>query len=126
MSFTIMQLPKFADERGNLTVLQNILPFEIARIYWIYGANSSLRGGHRHYKTRQALVSVNGCVSIYMNDGFHEETIELTDPSTCLIFEPKDWHTMQFDNDSVLLVFSSEPYDRNDYIDTPYVLNKND
>jgi hypothetical protein len=55
-----------------------------------------------------------------MNDGSAEEIIDLIHPSQCLLVEPKDWHTMSFEKDSVLLVMSSHPYDRNEYIDTPY------
>ena len=33
----IIEIPTFEDERGFLTVMENILPFKIKRIYWIYG-----------------------------------------------------------------------------------------
>lgn len=118
--FTILNLPTFIDQRGSLTVLEGALPFVVVRSYWIYGADGQTRGGHRHTHTRQALVAVNGTVSIFMNDGITSDTIELTHPSQCLLVEPKDWHTMTFGPGSVLLVMSSCPYDRNEYIDTPY------
>jgi hypothetical protein len=38
------------------------------------------------------------------------------------LVEPKDWHTMTFGVGAVLLVMSSQPYDRSEYIDTPYEL----
>lgn len=120
MNFLVLQLPTFSDNRGNLTVLEGLLPFTIARMYWIYGADSKTRGGHRHHKTRQALISIHGKVSVYMNDGFQQDTIELSHPRSCLIVEPKDWHTMTFEGDSVLLVLSSQRYEKDDYIDTPY------
>jgi hypothetical protein len=118
--FTVLNLPTFTDPRGSLTVLQNSLPFEVVRTYWIYGADGQTRGGHRHTHTRQALVAISGRVSIYMNDGVTVDTIDLDHPSKCLLVEPKDWHTMAFDVGSVLMVMSSHPYDRNEYIDTPY------
>lgn len=118
--FAIVNLPTFADARGSLTVLERALPFEVVRTYWIYGANGHKRGGHRHTYTRQALVAVSGQVEMYMNDGVTEETILLTQPSQCLLVEPKDWHTMRFFDGAVLLVMSSHPYDRNEYIDSPY------
>ena len=118
--FTILNLPTFTDPRGALTVLEGALPFSVARTYWIYGADGQTRGGHRHRHTRQALIAVNGAVSIYMNDGITEETVELTHPGLCLLVEPKDWHTMTFGPGSVLLVMSSHSYDRGEYIDTPY------
>ena len=118
--FTIIELPTFLDARGGLTVLDGALPFEIKRTYWIYGADGQVRGGHRHAKTRQALIAVTGAVSMYMNDGRRSETVVLNAPSHCLLVEPKDWHTMTFGPGSILLVLSSEPYDRADYIDDKY------
>lgn len=118
--FAILNLPTFSDPRGSLTVLERALPFEAVRTYWIYGADGQTRGGHRHTYTRQALVAVSGTVSMYMNDGVTEETIVLNHPGQCLLVEPKDWHTMTFGENAVLLVMSSHAYDRSEYIDTPY------
>lgn len=118
--FTTLNLPTFTDARGSLTVLENALPFTPVRTYWIYGVDGQVRGGHRHTYTRQALVALTGNVSIYMNDGVTCETIELTHPGQCLLVEPKDWHTMTFGPGAVLLVMSSHPYNRSEYIDTPY------
>lgn len=118
--FTILELPTYLDTRGGLTVLDGILPFEIQRVYWMYSADGQVRGGHRHLKTRQALIAINGTVSMYMNDGLVSETLTLDAPNRCLLVEPKDWHTMTFGQGAILLVISSEPYDRNDYIDNKY------
>ena len=116
----IIHLPTFKDKRGNLTVVEKLLPFDIKRFYYIYGA-SSKRGGHRHKKTIQALISLGGSCEIYVNDGNKEEIFLLNDPSKCLILDPKDWHTMDnFSVGSTLLVFSSEFYDKDDYIDEEY------
>ncbi len=117
---TILELPTFSDLRGTLTVLENALPFVVVRTYWIYGADGQTRGGHRHIHTHQALIAICGEISIFMNDGMSTEVIQLCEPNQCLIVKPKDWHTMTFGNGSVLLVMSSHPYDREEYIDTPY------
>lgn len=118
--FTILNLPTFTDSRGSLSVLEGALPFTAVRTYWIYGAEGQTRGGHRHTYTRQALVALSGMVSVFMNDGVTSDTVMLSHPSQCLLVEPKDWHTMTFGPGSVLLVMSSHPYDRSEYIDTPY------
>ncbi|MBX3611658.1 MAG: FdtA/QdtA family cupin domain-containing protein [Hydrogenophaga sp.] len=118
--FSLIELPTFSDPRGSLTVMENSLPFAPVRTYWISGADGQVRGGHRHHQTRQALIAVAGTVVIYMNDGITEEHIALDHPSRCLLVEPKDWHTMTFGPGSVLLVMSSHPYNRSDYIDDPY------
>ncbi len=119
--FQLLNLPTHTDGRGSLTVLEGVLPFPVVRSYWIYGADGQTRGGHRHRFTRQALVAVNGSVTIYMNDGVGEASVDLTHPGQCLLVEPKDWHTMTFGEGAVLLVMSSHPYDRSEYIDEPYV-----
>lgn len=118
--FAILDLPTFIDSRGALTVLEGALPFPVVRTYWIYAADGQTRGGHRHMHTRQALIAISGTVSIYMNDGITEDTITLSRPGQCLLVEPKDWHTMTFGSGAALLVMSSHPYDRSEYIDTPY------
>lgn len=120
LHFTMLQLPTFTDHRGALTVLENALPFEVVRTYWIYGADGQTRGGHRHQYTRQALIAISGQISIFINDGIGKELINLTNPDQCLLVEPKDWHTMTFGPGSILMVLSSHPYDRSEYIDTPY------
>ena len=118
-SSKIIEIPTFEDERGFLTVMENILPFKIERIYWIYGADEKSRGGHRHKVTKQAFVSVAGTVNIRIKDGEKESLYILDDPSKCIIVEPEDWHTMIFKNNAVLLVFASHGYDKKDYIKSP-------
>lgn len=119
--FQILKLPSHSDSRGSLTVLEGGVPFVVVRTYWIYDADGQIRGGHRHKHTRQALVALNGQVSVYMNDGVASQDVLLDSPSSCLLVEPKDWHTMTFGRGAVLLVMSSHPYDRSEYIDEPYV-----
>ena len=114
----IIRIPTFEDERGFLTVMEDILPFNIERIYWIYSADEQTRGGHRHKITKQALVAVAGTVDLKINDGKKETLYILDDPSKCIIVEPEDWHTMFFKNNAVLLVFASHTYDKKDYIYT--------
>jgi len=45
----IIDLPTFEDERGSLTVVEKLLPFDIKRFYYIYNVTDQ-RGGHRHKK----------------------------------------------------------------------------
>jgi mannose-6-phosphate isomerase-like protein (cupin superfamily) len=119
--FQILKLPTHSDLRGSLSVLEGELPFVVVRTYWIYDADGQTRGGHRHRHTRQALVALSGQVSVYMNDGVASQDVLLDSPGSCLLVEPKDWHTMTFGRGAVLLVMSSHPYDRSEYIDEPYV-----
>lgn len=119
-AFKLIKLPTMTDGRGNLTVMDKALPFEVRRSFWIYGAGGQRRGGHRHHVTSQALISIAGTVNIFMDDGGCAEEISLSSPDMCLVVEPKDWHYMDFTPGSVLLVFASHGYDKNDYIYEPY------
>lgn len=119
-NFLKLDIPTFTDSRGSLSVIEDFLPFHVVRTYWIYGADGQTRGGHRHVHTRQALVAISGRITVYLNNGIREETVELSHPSKCLLVEPKDWHTMKFENSAVLLVMSSHAYDRSEYIEAPY------
>ena len=113
----IIDLKTFVDKRGSLTVIEKIIPFEIKRVFYIYGVDGSIRGEHRHVKTRQAVISLKGGCTIYNHNGKKEELFELDMPSKCLILEPEDWHAMyNFSEDTILMVFASEYFDEADYI----------
>ena len=117
----LIDLTTFTDKRGNLTVVEKVLPFEIKRLFYIYGVDDSERGGHRHKKTYQAAICLKGSCTIKNQDGEKDEEFYLDKPSKCLILEPKDWHKMiQFTEDCILMVLASEFYDANDYIYEKY------
>lgn len=117
----IIDLKTFTDKRGNLTVIERTIPFEIRRIFYIYGVDSSRRGGHRHKTTVQAAICLQGSCRIFNHDGRDEKFFHLNAPNQCLILETKDWHTMdQFTPDAILMVLASEFFDQDDYIFEPY------
>ncbi|MBN8545479.1 MAG: FdtA/QdtA family cupin domain-containing protein [Ignavibacteria bacterium] len=110
------------DERGSLTVIEKVLPFEIKRVYYIYNNSKDLpRAKHRHKKTVQATICLKGSVEVYNNNGTTKENFLLDSPSRCLILEPQDWHIMhKFSDDAILLVLASSEYDIDDYIHEEY------
>ena len=117
----ILDLKTLTDKRGNLTVIEKVIPFQINRIFYIYGVDDSKRGGHRHKKTLQAAVCIQGSCTIYNNNGTAEQIFELDKPNKCLLLMPEDWHTMyNFTPNAILMVFASETYDEQDYIFEPY------
>ncbi len=116
-----IQLKNFSDNRGNLTVIEKEIPFDIKRIFYIYGVDDSIRGGHRHHTTTQAAICINGSCIITNDNGITKEDFLMNHPEKCLIINPEDWHTMHhFTADAVLLVLASTPFDANDYIFEPY------
>src|SRR4051812_20884515 len=113
----LINIPTFSDTRGNLTVLDEAIPFDIKRLFYIYGVDSSSRGGHRHHKTVQAAICIQGRCTIDNDNGEKTETFELDSPHKCLILETQDWHVMKnFSPDAILLVLASTSFDATDYI----------
>ena len=113
----LIELPTYSDPRGNLTVVEKCLGFEIKRVYYIYNTDRKESGFHKHKKTYQALISVSGSCRISITHKKKTHHYILNHPSICLIIKPDDFHWMDnFSNNSVLLVLASEYYDKNDYI----------
>lgn len=117
----LIDLKTFTDARGNLTVIEKIIPFDVKRIFYIYGVDDSVRGGHRHKITVQAAICIKGSCRIYNNNGSDSEYFTLDNPSKCLLLSPDDWHSMdQFSEDAILMVLASAYFDAEDYIYEPY------
>lgn len=115
----ILKLKTIKEKRGHVTVIENILPFQIKRVYYISKVDGSTRGKHRHLKNIQAAICVNGNCTISCQSSRDDGIVEysLSDPSICLIINPEDYHEMSnFSNDAVLMVLASENYDPKDYV----------
>jgi len=119
----LIDLKTFTDKRGNLTVIEKVIPFDIRRIFYIYGVDGSTRGKHRHKRTIQAAISVQGSCRIVSqsSSGSVPQEYLLDNPSKCLILLPEDYHWMdRFSKDAILMVFASEYFDPEDYIYEAY------
>ena len=117
----IIALTSFSDNRGSLTVVENILPFPIKRVFYIYNVDDSVRGNHRHDKTIQAAFCLSGSCVIHNNDGKKREEFLLDSPDKCLLLYPEDFHSMSgFSPNAILMVLASEPFAPADYIFEPY------
>jgi hypothetical protein len=120
---SLLNLQTHTDKRGNLTVIEKIIPFEIKRIFYIYGVDNSTRGYHRHKKTIQAAIAIQGKCRIVSKsgEGCPEDEYLLDTPWKCLLLQPEDFHWMDnFSKDCILMVLASENFDKDDYIFTPY------
>ena len=59
----IIELPKFLDERGNLSFVENNkqLPFAIKRTYWLYDVPGGIaRGGHAEKNNEELIKKLYG------------------------------------------------------------------
>jgi hypothetical protein len=121
----LVEITTFSDKRGNLSVLEDFqIPFSVKRIFYIYNVDHSVRAGHRHKLTYQALICLHGKCSVYNNNGTTQDVFVLDSPMKCLFLDPPDWHLLyDFEEDSILMVIASKNFDEKDYIFDRY---KND
>jgi dTDP-4-dehydrorhamnose 3,5-epimerase-like enzyme len=115
----IIDLPKIADPRGNLTFVEqnNHVPFDIQRVYYLYDVpGGESRAGHAH-KTNQAFViSANGSFEVIVRDGWKERRFFLNRSYYGLYIPAMIWREIEnFSSGSVSVVLASELYDESDY-----------
>ena len=93
-------------------------PFDIKRIYYIYGApQGTQRGGHAHKALRQVLWCPYGSILIKLDDGHEKSEVLLDDPAKGLIVEHNMWREMIWQQEnSVLCVAADSYYEAEDYI----------
>ena len=116
----IIELPKFADPRGNLSFVEqlNHIPFEIRRTYWIYDVpGGENRGGHAFKQNEEFIVALSGAFDVIVDDGERKMTFTLNRSYYGLYVPAGLWRTMEnFSTNSFALEFGSEHYAKEDYI----------
>ena len=73
----IMDFPERGDERGQLVIAEGkgasddvVIPFEIKRVFYIYGSDDSvIRGQHANRETEFVLINVAGSSKVKAIDG---------------------------------------------------------
>ncbi|EKN4261927.1 sugar 3,4-ketoisomerase [Escherichia coli] len=115
-----IEFKKLGDDRGSLVSLEQNknIPFEIKRIYYIFGTKDGVsRGFHAHKNLQQVAICVKGSCRFLLDDGRTKEEIILDKPDTGLHINSFIWREMHdFSEDCVLMVLASELYDEDDYI----------
>lgn len=116
----VIQLPKFLDERGNLSVLESgkQIPFKIRRCYWIYDVpGGELRGSHAFKRQHEIIIALSGSFDALIHDGREEKRYSLSRSYYGLYLPPMHYRTLDnFSTNSLALVLSSTPYEEDDYI----------
>lgn len=116
----VIGLPKFLDERGNLSVIQeeDNIPFKIQRTYWLYDVpGGERRGGHAYKENQEFIVALSGSFDVIIDDGKEKKRF-LLNRSYHGLYIPKGlWREMDnFSTNSLALILSSTRYDASDYI----------
>lgn len=116
----IIELPKFLDDRGNLSFAENHsqIPFEIKRTYWLYDIPGGVaRGGHAEKENEELIIAISGSFEIYVDDGKQSKSFTLNRSYYGLYIPKGLWREIKnFSGNSVALEFGSIAYDVNDYI----------
>lgn len=103
-------------EMGYLVPLDEGIPFEVKRIFYLTDIPKGVhRGRHAYYETKQVLICVSGEVKVKCQEGEQEVTYHLRDNKHGLYLAPSVWReAYNFSKDAVLLVLSSKEYDETD------------
>lgn len=117
----MLEFQQKGDERGQLVVIEGLedVPFEIKRIFYIYGSDKDVvRGKHANRKSQFVLINLAGFCKVKILDGLGNEAVfVLNRPHTGIFLPEMIWKEMyDFSENSVLLCLSSEHYDAQDYV----------
>lgn len=114
------RLKKVCDPRGDLSVgeFARDIPFEPKRYFLVFNVPSEkTRGEHAHYRCHQFLICVKGSCAVVVDDGKSRCEVLLDSPDMGIHLPPLTWGIQyKYSGDAVLLVFTSDYYDADDYI----------
>lgn len=115
----IMDIPKIADPRGNLAVIEkDCIPYAVKRVYYLYDVPSdAFRGGHSHIEQQEFLIALSGSFEVVLDDGENKKRIMLNKPNKGLLIPTGIWRELDnFSSGAVCLVLASGEFDEDDYI----------
>jgi WxcM-like protein len=115
----IIDLPKVADPRGNLTFLEGTkhIPFDIKRVFYLYDVpGGAERGGHALKTCEQFLIAMSGSFDVIVYDGKENKRVHMNRSYNGLYLPPMVWREMDnFSSGSVCLALASQPYNEAEY-----------
>jgi hypothetical protein len=115
----LVDLPRVTDSRGNLTFIESgqHIPFDIARVYYLYDVpGGAERGGHAHKDLQQLIVSMSGSFDVVLDDGHENRRFHMNRSYFGLYVCNMIWRTLgNFSSGSVCLVLASNRYQDDDY-----------
>lgn len=116
----IIELPKFLDERGNLSFFENDnqLPFTIQRVHWIYDVpGGEERGGLAYKETEEFIVAMSGSFDVLVDDGEQQYHFSLNRSYMGVYVPAGTWRTItNYSTNSIAVIAASTHYDPNDAI----------
>jgi UDP-2-acetamido-3-amino-2,3-dideoxy-glucuronate N-acetyltransferase len=117
-----LRFASFTSDEGTLTVFPDGgglgLDMPIRRVFAVSGVPAgAVRGNHAHRWCTQAVVCLQGSVSIALDDAQRTTTMKLDAPGSGISIPPGIWNKLTFQGpDTVVIVFCDQPYDEADYL----------
>lgn len=121
MESKLINFPKIADPRGNLTFFENPfqISFEIKRVFWTYDVpGGEERGGHAYKKQEEVIIALSGSFDVIITSKSGEIIKYSLNRSYYGLYLPANtWrHMNNFSTNSLSLHISSSIYNEDDYI----------
>lgn len=115
----IIELPKIADPRGNLSFIEGErhIPFAIKRVFYLYDVpGGETRAGHALKSTEQFIIAASGSFDVFVDDGTERKTYGLNRSWKGIYVPAMVWRELvNFSSAGVCLVLASDYYDENEY-----------
>jgi len=112
-----------AEPRGSLIPFSfEALPFPPRHAFIVRDVpQDTVRGRHAHKNALQLLLCLAGAVSVELRDSARSETVVLDRPEIGLLIGPGLWAAQTYLRPhTIMLVFTSEPYNPEGYLDEPH------
>jgi|AntAceMinimDraft_1070359.scaffolds.fasta_scaffold08653_3 dTDP-4-dehydrorhamnose 3,5-epimerase-like enzyme len=119
-------IPRILELEEHQSVLGALLPFNFDHLpfaprhsFFVHGVPAGeVRGRHAHKSCEQLLFCLSGSVLVLTNDGANQERFLLSRPTQGLLIPKMVWGEQKYlDGESSLLVFASEPYSSESYVE---------
>ena len=112
----IIDLPKIADPRGNLTFIESgrHVPFEVKRVFYLYDVpGGESRAGHALKACEQFVIAMSGSFDVVLSDGVETTRYHLNRSYYGLYIPSLIWRELEnFSSGSVCSVLASAFYER--------------
>ncbi|MDB5274947.1 MAG: hypothetical protein JWO58_3314 [Chitinophagaceae bacterium] len=94
------------------------IPFDVKRLFWTHSVpNGVTRGHHAHKATQQILIAIEGTIHVTTEMPCGEiMKFTLSSSTQGIYLPPHVWHSMDYYNDAVQIVFCSAHFSEADYL----------
>ena len=116
----LLSFPSLSSGSGDLVPIEfGVLPFAPVRSFSVADVPQGIeRGLHAHRECSQLLFALSGEILVKVSDGERTAEFLLNTPTLGLLIPPLVWASQRYlSKDSVLWVYASHPYAREDYIE---------